>query len=73
MAVQLSLTRHKVLSGGHTEMPTVIGNSSGSPVAGDYEQAAGKGCGRVKTSREARWGHLHSYISNQLADGPELF
>lgn len=26
VAMQLSLTRHKVLSGGRTEMPTVIGN-----------------------------------------------
>lgn len=31
MARQLSLTRHKVLSGGHTEMPTVIGNRLQAP------------------------------------------
>lgn len=39
--------------------------ASGSPGAKDYMLAAGKGQGRVKTLREARWDHPASCISHE--------
>lgn len=42
--------------GAHSNWPW----ASASPGAGDYVSAAGRGPGRVKTLREARWEQLHA-------------
>lgn len=45
--------------------PTVIGNRPLVPQGLRIMYAAGKGKGRVKTLREARWDHLTPCISHE--------
>ena len=51
--------------GAHGDAHSNWPRASGSPGVKDYVLAAGKGQGRVKTLREARWDHLASCISHE--------
>lgn len=49
----------------HSDAHSNWQQASGSPGSRDYVLAAGKGQGRVRTLREARWDHLASCISHE--------
>lgn len=70
VATQLNLTRYKESSwvvgwGLNRARPTVIGNRPLVPQGLRIMYTAGKGKGRVKTLREARWDHLTPCISHE--------